>query len=457
MPKTASSIKSKVNKIVAEFTAEFTTTPKGDLYCRLCNCIVQHDKRFYIDRHRSAAKHQRLLHEPSSSSQTFIVQRPTDFTSQVVSAFLSADIPLHKVRNPQLKQLFVTMGYPLPSESSCRQKVNDLFDADISRTLEMVKDSQIFMVVDEADVCGIKYLHILIGSLDRPSKTYMLDCLPLSKSPDSQMVVQAIDDAAHKLGLQREKFSLMVSDAAPYMVRAAKTLQLLYPQLLHITCVAHLLHNCAMKVKVYYNKVDMLIAGVKAITVKNKSRQSLFDAIGQPPLPIVTRWASWLNAAMYYANHLPEVQSIVRGIEGGGVLVGRAKDVVEDNDLANQLVEISQCYQQLATLVQKMEHSSYTVSDAVADLASLYLGVDRCRIRQYIDKRLASNDIITISNCRREDISPTNYALLQNCNPTSASVERSFSMLNKILAKDRNFLPDNVKKYIVCHYNRVAE
>ena len=53
----------------------------------------------------------------------------------------------------------------------------------------------------------------------------------------------------------------------------------------------------------------------------------------------------------------------------------------------------------------------------------------------------------------RQEIAPAVYGLLQECQPTSASVERSFSMLNKLVAKDRNFLSENVKHYICVHYN----
>ena len=44
----------------------------------------------------------------------------------------------------------------------------------------------------------------------------------------------------------------------------------------------------------------------------------------------------------------------------------------------------------------------------------------------------------------RQDISPTVYYMLQNSQSTSASVERSFSMFKKLLAKDRNFKVENV-------------
>ena len=45
---------------------------------------------------------------------------------------------------------------------------------------------------------------------------------------------------------------------------------------------------------------------------------------------------------------------------------------------------------------------------------------------------------------KRQDISLPVYHTLQNSQPTSASVKRSYSMLKKLLAKDRNFKVKNV-------------
>ena len=48
------------------------------------------------------------------------------------------------------------------------------------------------------------------------------------------------------------EFSLFLTDAARYMSFAGKTLKELYPFLMHVTCVAHLLHNCAMRVRAHF-------------------------------------------------------------------------------------------------------------------------------------------------------------------------------------------------------------
>ena len=79
---------------------------------------------------------------------------------------------------------------------------------------------------------------------------------------------------------------------------------------------------------------------------------------------------------------------------------------------------------------------------------------DPCAIKNYIKKQLPNFDLETIINSTNLTIDPTSYALLQTAQPTSAAVERSFSMLSKSLRKDKNFDVKNVKKYMMLYYNK---
>ena len=71
---------------------------------------------------------------------------------------------------------------------------------------------------------------------------------------------------------------------------------------------------------------------------------------------------------------------------------------------------------------------------------------DPSAINDWIKKRLSNSDLETIINCTNLTIDPTSYALLQKAQPTSAAVERSFSMLNKLRRKDKIFDVKNQKK-----------
>ena len=78
---------------------------------------------------------------------------------------------------------------------------------------------------------------------------------------------------------------------------------------------------------------------------------------------------------------------------------------------------------------------------------------DPFNICEYIMWCLNNSDFQAIVKITRADITTTTYALLQNCQPTNASVERAFSMVKNMLRTNRNFFPENVKPYIMLAFN----
>ena len=77
----------------------------------------------------------------------------------------------------------------------------------------------------------------------------------------------------------------------------------------------------------------------------------------------------------------------------------------------------------------------------------------RAQLKITLKKQLSNSDLETIINCTNLTIDPTSYALLQKAQPTSAAIERSLTMLSKLLRKDRNFDVKNMKNYMKLYYN----
>ena len=123
----------------------------------------------------------------------------------------------------------------------------------------------------EAEVAKQKYISVLVGSLDAPNQTFLVNCHPLDsgRNVNSSIILHTVDDILRQLETKRENFSLFLTDAARYMSSAGKTLKELYPSLMHVTCVAHLLHNCAMRVRAHFKNINEVIA---KIARKNKQR-----------------------------------------------------------------------------------------------------------------------------------------------------------------------------------------
>ena len=138
---------------------------------------------------------------------------------------------------------------------------------------------------------------------------------------------------------------------------------------------------------------------------------------------------------------------------GSGILVTQAEVSFQKSGLAGQLLKIKDQYECLVKLIEKMESAKYTIKEAVQAIQELDFGEDICNINQYIKKRMQNNDISEIINMERQYISSTVYHMLQNSQLTSTSVERSFSILKKLLVKHRNFKVENVRHYMILHFN----
>ena len=418
--------------------------------------LVKCDKKFFVESHRKSKQHQGKLEtkSKSQSKQTFLHFDQVNFKEQVVSSFLAADIPLHKLNRPSLKSLFARMGKVLPSETAARACVAKLASQKEEQIQELLRDNKIFLI---AEVAKQKYISVLVGSLDVPNQTFFVNCHPLDsgRNVNSSIILHTVDDILRQLEIKRENFSLFLTDAARYMSSAGKTLKELYPSLMHVTCVAHLLHNCAMRAD--FKNIGEVIATIKAATIKNKDRKKDFYDAGlpSPPDPVITRWATWLRAALYYSENLPAVRTIVNNWTSAGLLVSRAKDAINVEGLVSDLVKINQ-YRVLAANVEFLEGSACTITKAYGLLKNMQFDDDPCAIKDYINKRLSKSDLETIINCTNLTIDPTSYALLQKAQPTSAAVERSFSMFHKLLRKDRNFDVKNVKKYMMLYYNKTS-
>ena len=57
---------------------------------------------------------------------------------------------------------------------------------------------------------------------------------------------------------------------------------------------------------------------------------------------MITRWANWLRAACRYSECFPAVRTIVNNRTDGGLLVSRAKEAINVDNLVLDLVRVKQ-------------------------------------------------------------------------------------------------------------------
>ena len=128
-------------------------------------------------------------------------------------------------------------------------------------------------------------------TLERP---YLIHVIDISSSNNATLQ-QAVVKALHVLmgdDLNYDRILLFLTDGAPYCVKAGRGLLSLFPNIQHVTCMAHALNRVAEMARVVYPKVNHLISEVKKIFVKSGNRKRKFTASCQiplPPEPVVTR------------------------------------------------------------------------------------------------------------------------------------------------------------------------
>jgi len=108
---------------------------------------------------------------------------------------------------------------------------------------QYVGNNKIWVSIDEiTDIDGRYVGNVIIGTLEvnKPGKTVLLNSESLEKTNHST-IVQLFENSMLLLwpeGIKRENILLFVSDAAPYMIKAGKTIKVLYSKYQHLTCLA---------------------------------------------------------------------------------------------------------------------------------------------------------------------------------------------------------------------------
>ena len=103
-----------------------------------------------------------------------------------------------------------TLGHHCPFESACRKQVKYLASQESECIKKLLTRKPIFLVVDESDVSGQKYVNVLNELMEEPNKTYLIACSPLSENPNSSIICTIVDDCLKEIGITREMFLLLL-------------------------------------------------------------------------------------------------------------------------------------------------------------------------------------------------------------------------------------------------------
>jgi len=120
-----------------------------------------------------------------------------------------------------------------------------------------------------------------------PSKPFLISCEKLDKTYHLT-ISRFVNDSLRILWLHggnNEKVLLLCSDAAPYMIKAGKTLNVFF-KMIHILCLAHIIQCLAEKVRqIYPNVGTTLVSNLKKVFLKAPQRVDVCKEIMPPSVP----------------------------------------------------------------------------------------------------------------------------------------------------------------------------
>lgn len=142
----------------------------------------------------------------------------------------------------------------IPEESTIRKNYLPVLYEDVLAEIRAdISNNLVWILVDETtDSCGQYIANLIIGKLTtKPSSPHLVACKVIEITNHST-IARFINDSIKSLYPDSsidEKICIFISDAAPYMIKASQALQVFYPNLLHITCLAHGLHRLSEEIR----------------------------------------------------------------------------------------------------------------------------------------------------------------------------------------------------------------
>eukprot|EP00095_Tigriopus_kingsejongensis_P008118 snap_masked-scaffold184_size276635-processed-gene-1.15 protein:Tk08118 transcript:snap_masked-scaffold184_size276635-processed-gene-1.15-mRNA-1 annotation:"PREDICTED: uncharacterized protein LOC100902024" len=273
------------------------------LFCKLCTHRVDVKRKSMVAAHVQTAKHKRnieLLEKGQTIQQQTLqaVVKTPPFVTELAKMMVSCNIPLYNADKPEFVNFIEKYTKTkMPSRSKLTKCMEEESEEILKKIKSKLSGKDLVLQVDETtDSLGRSMTAILAAPLDgdyldRPYLIHVVDIV----SANNVTLQQAVVKALHKLfgdEIDYDKVKLLLTDAAAYCIKAARGLKELFPNLLHVTCIAHGLSRVAELARVTYPKVNLLISETKKVFVKSGTRKREFAASCQiplPPEPIITR------------------------------------------------------------------------------------------------------------------------------------------------------------------------
>lgn len=416
---------------------------------------------------------------------TSLTHKTNKFRRDLCEAFVSADIPLNKLSAVKLSHFLEGYtGYTVPNQSTLRKYyVPDIYQNTLASLQRKAAGKKLWVSLDETTDAEQRYVACfvfgILGVEDEQGKCYLGNVAEL-QSVNHSTVAAFFNDSIRIIWPEQTLYDnilVATTDAAPYMIKAMRTLKGLFPKMVHVTCLAHGLHRVAELVRATNPDVNRLISSAKSVFLKAPHRTQLFKQlcpnVPLPPSPVVTRWGTWLAAAQYYATNLEALVNVMMSLDSNEAQsIKECQDLVNKIEIKNSLTFIATNFTILQTTITKLETRGLRIESAVQMIADVEKRLQNLhdptyhqKLTSVLNKNVGFQTIKEISQVLSGQLNKSQNEFIKGCSCSdlsafafapvvSCDVERMFSVYNTILADNRrSFLFENLKQYLIIKCN----
>ncbi|KAF4526936.1 hypothetical protein B566_EDAN015985 [Ephemera danica] len=463
---------------------------RGQLFCDPCGKMLSTDKKCNVESHLVSVLHQKNKEAWDRKYQTHLSGEASinNYWTDLCECFVEANIPLSKLVNKKLSTtLEKWTGKASPNESTLRKNyLPVVYKKTLSLIHEELKKGYLYFVVDESYDAQKRYIaNLMVGTI-RESGAGVPRLVACAKLDQTNNATVARFRLFPEGGFE-DRILLALTDAAAYMILAMKNLKVFYPKQLHVTCLVHKLHNVSEVITGHYPLANTWISTVKQVFLKAPLRIELFHEmcpnIPLPPEPVMTRFGTWLEAAIYHCNNYEDVKKVIQALPVSKTkCVVDAKSMIENDQLELDLINLSSCYGFLVESIRKLEtrglplEESVTIIEDVRQRLGSVRGERGKQISTYFQNGLAKNpgyntlktvvEILhdSVDDAEKpatlKDFTTREILALKYAQITSMDVERSFSIYKNFFTNKRfSFTMDNLEMQLIinCYANVGSE
>jgi hypothetical protein len=294
-----------------DFPFTFPSARNSDCFCKYCEKSFNGSQKGLFKQHLKGEKHKKntelkkkrtatqALLEDVVEGQNTKKSKADEISAELCKALVASNIPLNKLQNPVFRGFLEThLAISIPSESLFRKKyIPGCYAEVMEKIKERLKEGSLWISADcSRDPKGREVANVIVGKLDgdKYSPPFLVNVAFLDKA-DAATMARLVNDTLRKLDpeFEADRARILLSDAAPYMVKCGKDLRVFFPRLLHVTCVAHALHLVCHRATELFPDVNKFIAAIKMVFLKAPTRRAAYREscpnLPLPPEPVLTR------------------------------------------------------------------------------------------------------------------------------------------------------------------------